>query len=458
MEKFLPQSAPRAQRFTNFFTLRLRHPLRLIFLATQVLAWSVLGVAQQPLLTRDEAVKLALAQASNFQQAQLTEQLAAEDVKQARAAFKPLVTANPAVTYNSPTFARQPPGIPRPPSFLGANAITEYQGLVTLSGEWDTSGKLKAVLRRNQALLQAAQAGKETARRALAEATDEAYYGLALTTARRNTAEETLRLTEEFARFTKLLVDGGEVAPLDLLRAELQITTRRDELEQARANEKAAADVLRALVSYAFAQAIAVNELLTAMPEDGELARFTAAAVAQRPELAQLLAEQRAAEAEIAVAQAERRAQISYSVEGGFIADALRPHPIADTTGARATVSVSLPLFDSGANRSRETQAALRATAVASTRVMAERELARQFSTALAQANSAVVRMRLVAASIPNAERNVTVSMARYRAGEAQIIEVTDAQNQLVAQHGALLQAVYDYQIAKARLRQATGQ
>ena len=102
------------------------------------------------------------------------------------------------------------------------------------------------------------------------------------------------------------MVDGGEVAPLDLLRAELQITTRRDELEQARANEKAAADVLRSLVSYAFAQPMVVNELLTAMPEDGEPARFTAAAVAQRPELAQLLAEQRAAEAEIAVAQAER--------------------------------------------------------------------------------------------------------------------------------------------------------
>ena len=44
------------------------------------------------------------------------------------------------------------------------------------------------------------------------------------------------------------------------------------------------------------------------------------------------------------------------------------------------------------------------------------------------------------------------------RAGEAQIVEVTDAQTTLVTQRSALYQAIYDYQIALSRLRQATGQ
>ena len=40
-------------------------------------------------LTRDEAVRLALAQASNYQQSQLNERSAAEDVIQAQVAFRP---------------------------------------------------------------------------------------------------------------------------------------------------------------------------------------------------------------------------------------------------------------------------------------------------------------------------------------------------------------------------------
>jgi outer membrane protein TolC len=53
---------------------------------------------------------------------------------------------------------------------------------------------------------------------------------------------------------------------------------------------------------------------------------------------------------------------------------------------------------------------------------------------------------------------NSAASIARYRAGEAQIVEVTDAQTTLVEQRSALHQAIFDYQTALARLRQATGQ
>ncbi len=44
-------------------------------------------------LTLDEALRLANAQASTYQSAVLDERIAAEDVKQARAAFRPKVSA-----------------------------------------------------------------------------------------------------------------------------------------------------------------------------------------------------------------------------------------------------------------------------------------------------------------------------------------------------------------------------
>src|SRR6266852_9268292 len=120
-------------------------------------------------LTLDEALRLANAQASAFQAAKLNERIAAEDVRQAQAAFLPKVSAPLSYIYTSPAIGLKP-GEPRAPSFIANNAIGEYQALVNVSGDFDIAGKLRATLARNRALLAAAHAGTEVARRALAEA------------------------------------------------------------------------------------------------------------------------------------------------------------------------------------------------------------------------------------------------------------------------------------------------
>lgn len=409
-------------------------------------------------LTLDEAVRLALGRASAFQQSGFNEQIAAEDVRQARAAFLPHVAAAPSIIATSPALGSNPPNAPRPPSFIGANAITEYQGLVNVSGELDLAGRLRATLRRNQALLEAARAGTAVTRRALILGVEDAYTNLALATERRRSAEQSLAAAEEFERIINLLLSGGEVAPVDATRARLQTTTRRDELEQARTTEAAAADALRVLIGYAFTRPVATTDLMLSMPEAGEIERYTAEAIAARPEFAQFVAERRAAEQDIRIARAERRPQVTYSINGGFVTDSLRPSVLGTHTGASASVGVAIPLFDGGASRSRERQARLRAEAAESARTLAARTFAQEFYTARAQALAAVTRIRLASSGIADAERNVEASIARYRAGEASIIEVTDAQSVLNAQRNALSQATFDYQSARSRLRRATGQ
>jgi outer membrane protein len=410
-------------------------------------------------LTIDEAVGLALGRASAFEQARFNEQIAAEDVRQARAAFLPRVEVAPNFIYTSPARGvNAPPGTMREPSFIGANAVTEYQGLVNVSGELDTAGRLHAALRRNIALLEAARAGSEAARLTLVGATQEAYYGLALATERRVAAEQNVAAAEEFERATALLVSGGEAAPVDQVRARLQTTARRDELEVARAEEAVAADSLRVLVGYDFTRPVTTTELLLDVPQPGEIERFTADALARRPELRQLEAERRAALEEVKAARAERRPQLTYSLSGGFVSDSLRPLSLREHTGVSATVGVSIPLVDWGVARSRARQAELRAAAAQSARALAERTLAQAFFSARAQALAAAARINLARTGIADAEQNLAASLARYRAGEAEILEVTEAQNTLIAQRTALYQALFDYQVARARLRQVTGQ
>ncbi len=408
-------------------------------------------------ITLDDALRLSGAQVSGVGQARLNESLAAEDVRQARAAFLPRLSAPLSYIYTSPALG-QSPGTPRAPSFIANNAIGEYQAFVNVAGDLDLSGRLRATLERNRALLEAARAGTEVARRTLAQATVEAYYGLALASAQRRGAEQNLAAAEEFERITSLLLSGGEVAPVDLTRAQLQTVQRRDELERTRAAESVAADSLRVFVGYDFARPIETTDLTTLVPSDGEAARFSVDAIRQRPEFMQFDAQLRAARQDIRAARADRLPQLSYSINGGFDTDSVKFPRLREHTGVSAAVNLSIPIFDFGTSRSRERQARLRAQVTENERAQAVRNLNAQFNSARTQAASASRRIRLAADGITLAQSNLDASIARYRAGEAQIIEVTDAETSLAAQRVTFFQAIFDYQVALARLKQAAGQ
>ena len=408
-------------------------------------------------LTLDEALRLANTQASSFKSAALNERIAAEDVRQAQAEFLPKVSAPLGYIYTSPALGL-PPGEPRSPSFISADAIGVYQGLVNVAGDFDISGRLRATLAKNRALLGAAHAGTEVAKRALAQAVVESYYGLALAVAQQQAAQANLSAAEEFEHTTELLLSAGEVAPVDLTRAQLQTLARRDELQKARVNEEVAAGSLRVLVGYEFTTPISTTDLALALPTDAEYQQFHEADISKRPEFIQLEQQLHAARLDARIARADRLPSLSYSINGGFETDSMKAPRLKEHSGVSAAISLNIPIFDWGARRSREEQARLRVEVAENERTLALRGFTQQYYAARAQAATAASRIALARQGVLKAQDNLTASIARYRAGEAQIVEVTDAQTTLVERRSALYQAIFDYQTALARLRQATGQ
>src|ERR1700686_2405316 len=369
-------------------------------------------------LTLDDALRLASAQASSFQQAGLNERIAAEDVKQAQAAFLPKVSAPLSYIYTSPALG-QPAGTPRTQSFIASNAITEYQAWVNVSGDFDIAGRLRATLAKNRALLAAAHAGTDVARRALAQAVLETYYGLALAIGQRTAAGGNLAAAEEVGRITSLLLSGGEIAPVDLTRSHLQTILRRDELERARANEEVAAGSLRVLVGYDFTKPISTTDLALILPNDAEFQQFNPTDVSRRPEFAQLEAQLRAAKQDIHIARSDRLPALSYSMNGGFDTDSLKGPRLKEHSGVSAAVSLTIPIFDWGAPRRKERQARLRVQLAENERTIALRGFTQQFFAARALAASAAERVRLAREGVLQAQDNLAASIARYRAGEA---------------------------------------
>jgi outer membrane protein TolC len=405
-------------------------------------------------ISLNEAVDRAAKQASVFTAAGINARIAGEDVRQARAAFLPKISAPLSIIYTTPSLMNTRP---HEPSFVSADAVTVYQALLSAEGEIDTSGKLRATLQRNIALVEAARAGSEVARRDLEQSVVDAYFNLALATAKRRGAERNLQAALEFEENQRLQLQAGEVAPVDLVRARLQTAARRDELLQVRTDESVDADALRVLTGTPIIEPIAAEDLLTQVPIPDEIQHFSEAAISTRPELAKFAAERRAAEYDIKVARADRRPQLSYVFSSGFITDSLAPGPVKNHSGLQATVGLTFPIFDWGASRSREAQARLRVQLAENSRALAERQFAQAFYTARTEALAAQERIVQLRQSIADAENNVAASTARYRSGEATITEVVDAQNQLVTQRQALYQALFDYQTAKSRLARAAG-
>src|SRR5262249_47275126 len=130
---------------------------------------------------------------------------------------------------------------------------------------------------------------------------------------------------------------------------------------------------------------------------------------------------------------------------------------LKEHSGVSAAVTITIPIFDWGATRSRERQEDLRVKVTENERTLALRGFTQLFYAAQAQEVSAAGRITLARDRVLKAKENVTASIASYRAGEAQINEVIDAQTTLVTQRSALYQAIFDYQVALGRLRQATG-
>ena len=388
-------------------------------------------------------------QVSALRQAEIDEQIAAEDLRQAKAGLLPRVRDAFTVTYNS-----RSPGT-SDPSFIAENAVHEYQNLIGVAG--DLNFGVIAAIRRSRALLDAARAGTEIARRALVRGVNEAYYGAALAAAKRRAAEQSLAAAEEFERVTDLNYHAGEVPEVDAIRARLQTAARRDDLAQAKQAEAIANASLGTLLGIGITNAPSIEPLPQTV-NPAEIETMTAANVPRRPEFTQLEAQVRAAEADIRVSRGDLLPRIIYSVDTGFDSNSLTPDILSQHRGVLAMANVDIPIFDWGATFSRIRQAQLRARGARLQRDLITRDLYLQYATARQEATTAAERVDNARRAVADAERNADISIARYRAGEAPIVEATDALSTLATQRLALQQALFDYQTARAHLIEAVGQ
>jgi outer membrane protein TolC len=132
----------------------------------------------------------------------------------------------------------------------------------------------------------------------------------------------------------------------------------------------------------------------------------------------------------------------------------LGPVPSA---GYFLTGSLTMPIWDWGARKSRLRQAELRREQANVELSAAQRQLLRNLSGYYEEAQTARSELDLLRQSADLANENLRLNTLRYQAGEATILELVDAQNTLNQARNAYDDGLVRYRLALVNLQTLTG-
>ena len=280
------------------------------------------------------------------------------------------------------------------------------------------------------------------------------YYGVLLSRAKLEVAEDSVRTAEADVKRARDLVETGVVVHSDLLAARVQLSQfRQQEIQMAGEVATAVAALNLALGLPADTPQQPRGELVARRFNVDPLDVLSAQALQNRPDYQRALLSSRATQAELHGARGEWLPRVDAFVTAGRSTE----HFTGGSGDYSAGATVSFNLFDAG----RKSRIA-RATATQSIARAEEEQLANQIRFEVVRAYQQYVsaRERLVVVAEVSAQASETLRIVqdRYHAGITTITELLHAETALVQARSDLLAARYDQYLSYANVLLATGQ
>jgi outer membrane protein TolC len=423
---------------------------KLLPLASLLASAMICAVAQQPAqpLTLQDCIRLAESVPSPVSVARQERDIAARDVTQARAGFLPQSSLVNGMTYNSPLSYNREVF-----SHLPLNGIREYASLVSVSQEFDTSGRLRAIMGRARVAQEIASASVAITQRELRRAVTTAYLRTLLTRRIVRIVDDALAESRGFQQRARLLYQGGESAQADVVKASAQVAF----LEQTRNAAAIEAELANQELAAFWTREVTGNLSLADLLEDSPPAPVAEASQSapfmKRLEFSILDAERRGFQADMRRARSGLLPQLSVLYQYGIDSTAVR---IRDR-GYAAFFNLTIPIFDWNRNRSAMQQANLRVQQVESTRAISERAFSKEYQSALTRVRQLFEQISLTSQQAELAGDDLRLSRIRYEGGEGSALDVVTAQNQLAQARSNYYTAMANYLNARADLEVASG-
>jgi outer membrane protein len=448
----LPKSSCRTQAGAHSTLQRLtRHPAA-GFLAIALLVCSSAHSPAQapPQLTLQQAHQMALTNHPQISVADLRALAAHQVTRQVQSAFYPNLSANVMAvgTAHENTRLAAIGGLNNPSVFernaeglVLSQLITDFGRTANLSG----SAKLHA-----QAEAQHAQATREQ----ILLAVDGAFFAAQQAQSVTHVAEQTVATRQTF-------LDQVTALATNKLRSDLDVSFARVNLEDGRLLlSKAQNDFQAALAQLANLMGLRDSEpyqlVEQPLPPDisTNVSDFIQQALGSRPDLIALRNER---DSSFKFAKAEkglRYPTISAIGSAGIIPihdDALPDHYAA------AGLSLSMPLFAGGYYSAKQSEAELQARAAEESLRDLENNVVRDVRIAWLNTRNAFDRYRITGQLLENAKQSFDLAQSRYKAGISSIVELDQAQLNLISAQIAYADTQYEYLLQRSALSFQTG-
>jgi outer membrane protein len=278
-----------------------------------------------------------------------------------------------------------------------------------------------------------------------------ALYGVELVKAQ----QARVTAAEAMVANAKAQLEAGKGIEASVRRAEAELADSQRELTMAENDRRKMLLDLLADMGASMEALPALSESLSFIPSSRTVQESIAAADQTRGELIAARQLVRAAEGQVASAEGALRPQ----VYGFAMGDAFAPRDMMGrNSGYTVGLTVSLPVFDGGMRRSEVAAArAMRARAQAEADQM-KLQVEKEVRQAWLDIETAAQNYRTAEAALVAAQAAYDVTVIRVESGKGILVEQLDALAALTRARANIAQALYEHQIAVARLSRAIGE
>ena len=421
--------------------------------------------AQTPTISLQDALARAKQYGGQIQSANLAALSAREDRAQARANTLPSVSALNQFIYTEGNGT--PSGV-----FVANDGVHIYNEQAVVHQDL-LSLVRHGEIRRAMAAEAIAKAKIEVAARGLSATVIQDYYAIIAAQRKFGNSQTSLKEAERFFDLTGKQEKGGEVAHADVIKSQIDLQQRQRDVKEAELAIEKARIALGILIFPNFSSDFAVVDDLA---EAAELpAVDPAAAASQSPDIKAATAGVQEAGWEVSVARYQFLPSFGldffYGIDANqFAATSSGP---TDATGRStlpnfqvenrknlgysAQVTLTVPVWNWGATRSKVKQAELKRDQAQLDLSLAQRTLQSNLAAANAEARAALAQLESLRSSVALATESLRLTVLRYQAGEATALEVVDAQNTVTIARNANDDGLARYRVALANLKMLTG-
>lgn len=307
-----------------------------------------------------------------------------------------------------------------------------------------SGGKIESLIDQAEANKQISLNDLEKEKQTIIYKVTEAYYKILQAEGIKKVSAQAVKQMQAHLESSEALLKEGMIAPIDLNRIKSQLSNLEHNLIKAENGYELTMYNLNAIMGIDLNTELLLENNLSYESCEINLEDALIQAGENRLEMMNISQQRRIMEAMLDAAKGNRKPQVVFSAESGI-------------TGWQAMIVAEYSFLDGGVNKAKLEQAEIKLGQVDQSEKQMQQLIEFEVRSAYLNMKEAEKLIKVAEEGIKNSQESFRIAQVKYNEGIATNTEVIDAQSTLIEAETNHLNALYDYNTARAALVKAIG-